>query len=196
MSDNEPPTFMIRLQCAFYILILCATIFVIIAFMGADLAANIQRIGNQGAYAAVSSWDIPAFITIPTLLSLITLLALKLFNKEQEGRTQSALKFAIFFALGAIVVRIPYGFAVSSLMENKGYSRCLEYSSPAMLSPTVWVKDPAYCIANSGSVRRDVLQWLDNTKQLPASIEVEEKVNLLLKEYDRLERQKYPGLYD
>jgi len=79
MSDNEPPTFMIRLQCAFYILILCATIFVIIAFMGADLAANIQRIGNQGAYAAVSSWDIPAFITIPTLLSLNHLTCIKAF---------------------------------------------------------------------------------------------------------------------
>lgn len=196
MSDIESPTFFLRAKIVLFILALSATVFEIVVHMGSSFLTNIQRLSSQNIYVTVSSWDVPSFVGLPTLLSLIFLLAIKLINKEQEEIKQKALKIAIFFALGAIVLRVPYGFTVSSIMHKNGYSRCWEYSSAAMMSPTVWVKEPAYCIANSGSVRRDVLQWLDDSKQQPSPLEVEEKVNLLLKEYDRLEREKYPELYD
>ncbi|SMF26998.1 Protein of unknown function [Alteromonadaceae bacterium Bs31] len=196
MSDIEPPTLFFRAKIGFFILALSATVFEIVVHMGSSFLTNTQRLSSQNVYVSVSSWDVPLFIGIPTLLSLIFLLALKLINKEPEAIKQKALKIAIFFALGAIVLRIPYGFTVSSIMQKKGYSRCWEYSSAAMMSPTVWVKEPAYCIANSGSVRRDVLKWLDDSKQQPSPQEVKEKVNLLLEEYDRSEREKYPALYD
>lgn len=196
MSDIEPPTLFFRAKIAFFILALSATVFEIVVHMGSSFLTNTQRLSSQNVYVSVSSWDVPLFIGIPTLLSLIFLLALKLINKEPEAIKQKALKIAIFFALGAIVLRIPYGFTVSSIMQKQGYSRCWEYSSAAMMSPTVWVKEPAYCIANSGSVLRDVLKWLDDSKQQPSPLEVKEKVNLLLEEYDRSEREKYPELYD
>ncbi len=129
---------------------------------------------------------------------LIYLLFLKLIDKDTDRRTQKGLKIAIAFAVTAILVRIPYGFFITEYVEQKGYILCPYYSSPALMSPQVWVRDQQYCIANTGSIRKPLLEWLDSLPEsklaIPATA-VNQKAKELLEAFDRQEREKYPELF-
>ncbi len=190
--------FKAQLMLIFYSLALSATVFIIVVLPGSSLLENIARLNSSNIYVAASSWDIPAFISLPCFLALIYALLLRLTQKATEIRIQRCVKVATIFALAAIVFRIPYGFAISHYMEAKGYSSCVSYTSPALMSPAVWVRYPTYCIENTGSVRRSLLEWIDSSVEAGKSISPEDlkrKAEQLLEEYDRKERETFPGVY-
>jgi hypothetical protein len=105
------------------------------------------------------------------------------------------LKVAIAFALLAIVARFLLGFSISHYMESKGYTSCPYYSSPALMSSRIWVRSSDYCVENSGSVRKPLLNWFDSLPEFGRNVsqkDVQQKVDQLLKEYDRRERERFP----
>ncbi|TVZ41154.1 hypothetical protein P886_0493 [Alteromonadaceae bacterium 2753L.S.0a.02] len=196
---GNTPGYKIKLQLIFYILALAATVVILLIFRVGSLLENSEKLASGKIYVAASAWDIPVLLSLPTFIALIFAMLLKLLNKATDTRIQASVKVALIFAFIAIAVRIPYGLLLSKHLESHGYSRCVPYTAPAMMSATVWVRDSRYCIENSGSVRRSLLAWLDKTqlenKYLsPADVKV--KVNSLLEEFDKRERERYPELYD
>lgn len=86
-------------------------------------------------------------------------------------------------AIAAIVVRVFYGFVVDGYMASQGYTYCWEYTSPSAMSPSVWVRAPEHCIPSSGSVRSEVLSWMDtlpNEGKQVTQVEVEARVAMFL----------------
>lgn len=176
-----------RLSCLFYILVLSAVILVIIWFGGGALITNFYKLSNNSIYLSVSSWDVPLIVGLPCFFALSYVLCLRLFDLASEQRIQQGLKIAVIFAIAAIVVRLFYGFVVSGLLTYNGYSSCWQYSSPQVMSPTVWVRNPDFCIANSGSVRTEILSWMGTLPNAGKDVSVEEvqaKVAELLVQWD------------
>lgn len=187
-----------KIAIVFYILALLLSVAAIIVLRVGSFIENLSRLGNSQVYVSFSGWDIPAFIGVPCFLVLIYLLFLKLIDRDTEHRTQKSLKIAIAFAITAIVVRIPYGFLISEYIEHKGYFPCPYYSSPSLMSPQIWVRDPKYCIPNTGSIRKPLLTWLDSLSESNQTItadEVEKKAKKFLLIRDQKEREKYPELF-
>lgn len=111
----------------------------------------------------------------------------RLVNKVNTYRFNLTLKLSIIFAIAAIVTRIFYGWIIIAVMTSHGYSHCWPYSSPSIYARKVYVREEAYCIANSGVVRNDILTWIDQ-KQVngqPLSIDaVQENVKRMLGTWD------------
>jgi hypothetical protein len=183
-----------RLASLFYIAVLGLTVYVLLVMRGASFLANISNLQNQHIYVAVSSWDIPAFIGLPCFVVLIAVLILRMKNGVSEVLIQKLLKVAIAFALIAIVVRVLTGFSIPNYLESKGYTYCPYYGSPALMSANIWVRSPEYCVENSGSVRKQLLNWFDSLPEFGRNIsqaDVRQKVGQLLAEYDQREQDRY-----
>ncbi len=111
---------------------------------------------------------------------------------------QRLMMIALISSVAAIVVRLVYGFLAFAYVSSLGYSSCWYLSSPAQMAPTVWVSQPEYCIKNTGAVRKDLLQWMDANARPGQPLPVDElrsHAAALLSEWERLERQKYPHLF-
>lgn len=184
---QQPISIAARLNYLFYILVLGALVFFIIWFGGGALLTNLSKLSNGSIYISVSSWDVPLIVGLPCFFALGYVLVLRLLNIASEQRVQQSLRIGVSFALAAIVVRLLYGFTVAGFLSHKGYSSCWQYSSLQVMSPTVWVKSPDFCIANSGSVRKEVLSWMDTLPNAGKDIrsqDVENKVAELLRQPD------------
>lgn len=197
MSDNtatDPSSGLLaKLNLIFLLIVLGAVVVGTVGFMGGLLVENIERLSNDNIYVLVSKWDIPAFIGLPCFVVIIWGLLLRLLNKATDARIQWCVNFCIVPAIAAVVVRVFYGFVVDGYMASHGYTYCWEYTSPSAMSPSVWVKEPEFCISNSGSVRREVLSWMDSRPNWGKDVSVEEveaKVAMLLKEWKR-EQDRY-----
>ncbi|MBL4608712.1 MAG: DUF1240 domain-containing protein [Pseudomonadales bacterium] len=144
------------------IFILFGMTFGIWTFMGGGLIENIDRLNNHHIYVTSSNWWLPLIVGTPCYVALIALAFLRLFNAATDKRIQTCVKIALFFAIPALLIRVPYGFLASHQLKKNGYSSCWHYSSPSIYSPTVWVKSPQYCIESTGLVRHDLLEWIDH----------------------------------
>jgi|GEM_PF-1787727 len=196
---SKPSGFTFKLQLVFYIFALAATVLVLLIFRVGSLLENSEKLAAGNIYVAASAWDIPVLIGLPTFIALIIAMLLKLVNQATEKRIQRCVQVALFFAFIAIGVSIPYRFALSNHLEKQGYSQCLPYTAPALMSATIWVRDSRYCVANSGSIRRQLLTWLDASQAAShylSPAEVKTKVSELLDAFDKHERERYPEIYD
>lgn len=174
-----------RLNFIFFILVLSATVAVIITLRGAAFVEGLRDFNGKNIIVEASNWDIPIFISLPCFLALITALLLRLLDLDSQKRIQRCVKFALAFSLAAIVIRLPYGFFVKHSFEKNGYTPCWELSSPAIFSPTIWVKHRSYCIQNSGSVRKEIIDWINDPKNKNVSPdELRKKTHELLNAYD------------
>ncbi len=194
---EDTPSIRKRLAAFFYTLALGLSIYAILVLRGESFLANISNLQNNHIYVAVSSWDIPAFISVPCFIALMAILLLRMRSRVPEDRIRRLLKVAIAFALLAIVARFLLGFSISHYMESKGYTSCPYYSSPALMSSRIWVRSSDYCVENSGSVRKPLLNWFDSLPEFGRNVsqkDVQQKVDQLLKEYDRRERERFPEL--
>jgi hypothetical protein len=177
---------------------LSLTYFVIVVLGGA-FAVNVGRLVQGHIYVSVSNWDIPLLLAVPTYLALINLLLLRLFDRASDKSVTTTIKIATTFAIVAILARPIYGYFVTTKMEYSGYTSCWPYSSPSLMSPTVWVKQPGYCVSNSGKVRKEILSWMDTLPNRGSDIPVNavnEKVSMLLEDWEKNEIKRYPHLYD
>jgi hypothetical protein len=178
-------------------LMLALTCFVIVVIGGA-LADNIGRLARGSIYVSVSHWDVPLLISVPTYLALTYVLLLRLLGHASEQSVKASIKIAVLFALIAIITRPIYGYLATSKMELSGYFPCWSYSAPTLMSPTVWVKRPGYCIENTGKVRKSLLNWMDSLPDLGSNVPVsvvEKQASMLMDTWEKEEREKYPHLY-
>jgi uncharacterized membrane protein len=185
---NEVHGISFRMQLIFYILALSGCVALIVALLGGNLLQNIERLERGHIYVSVSNWDIPAFVSLPCFFALIVALTLRLVRAASEKRIQVCVKVAFGAALVAIMVRLPYGFVVSNYMGAHGYTSCWQYSSQSIMGPVVWVRNTGYCVENSGSVSRELLEWLDNNSNSDNEVtpdEVRLKIDELLKNWER-----------
>ena len=147
------------------------------------LIDNLDRLVRENAYVSVSGWDLPTIVVMPCFFGIIYGLVLRLFNKATSARISKAMKFCLFFAGAAVVVRVVYGFMLPSLMESQGYTFCQSYTSPSIYARQVYVRNEDYCVQHTGVIRRDILAWLDK-QYLPSKplnpIEVREQVAIML----------------
>ena len=84
-------------------------------------------------------------------------------------------------------------------MEKKGYSPCWHYSSPSIMSPTIWVRKSGFCVDNAGKVRTKVLQWMDSLPNNGNDVLVKvvnKTVDDLLNAWEAEDRKRYPHLYN
>ncbi len=187
-----------RLNILFFIVALSASVFAIIVLRGSSFIKNLDKLNQKAIAIEASNWDIPIFIALPCFIALIFALVLRLIDQDQDSRIRACINVALIFAAISIVVRIPYGYAVSNFLAGKNYSKCWEFSSPSMMSPTIWVKNSGYCIENSGSVRKEIIAWLDTLPNSGKGItpnDVRDKTQTLLETYDLKQREKYPELF-
>ena len=187
-----------RLNILFFIVAFASVVFTIIYIRGHEFLVNIYRLRERSIAVEVSNWDVPMFLAVPCFVSLIIGLVLRLTDLDRDKRIQRCVGVALIFAFLSIAVRIPYGFAVRSYMESLGYSPCWQLSSLAIMSPTVWVRNPGYCIENVGSVRRPLLQWINLQADGGVDVtpdEVRAKAEELLDIFDRDQRLKFPGIF-
>ena len=186
-QTEDPPILKNRLASLFYISVLALSIYMILVLRGKSFLANISRLQNNNIYVAVSNWDVAALISIPCFIVLIAVLILRLRSNVNEAQIQGLLKVAIAFALVAVIARVVFGFLGAYYMESKGYTLCPYYISPALMSPNIWVSSPAYCVENSGSVRKPLLKWFDSLPDFGRNTTQEDvylKVEQLLTEYE------------
>ncbi|GAA5217169.1 hypothetical protein GCM10025776_20700 [Corallincola platygyrae] len=104
----------------------------------------------------------------------------------------------MFFAVALIASRIAYGFALPAYLTSKGYTLCLQYSSPALAGRNVWVIDPDFCIDNMGSLRDEVMAWFDKqvADQQPLTVaRVQLEIANLKAEWLAEQQRLYPHLY-
>ncbi|WP_188150309.1 hypothetical protein [Teredinibacter waterburyi] len=125
------------------------------------LIDNLDRLVRENAYVSVSGWDLPTIVVMPCFFGIIYGLVLRLFNKATSARISKTMKFCLFFAGAAVVVRVVYGFMLSGFMEGHGYIFCQPYTSPSIYARQVYVRDEGYCVQHTGVIRRDILTWLD-----------------------------------
>ncbi|WP_166263563.1 hypothetical protein [Marinobacter caseinilyticus] len=187
-----------KLKTVFYISALLSVNYIIVALMGSALLEHFERLQTGNIYISVSGWDIPALISLPCFLALAAALVLRLLNRTTEKRLNVCLKVGLFFSLLTIISRPIYGYVISTKMEQSGYSPCWSYSSPSLMSPTVWVRSEAYCIENAGKVRKEILIWMDELPDAGAGVSAEavrKQANELLYSWDMEDRAKYPHLY-
>ncbi|MFE8073509.1 hypothetical protein QQM79_20870 [Marinobacteraceae bacterium S3BR75-40.1] len=196
-TAQEPQGIGYRLRLILLIAAMTSAIYAFFALMGAPFLENFKRLENRHIYVAVSTWDLPLLVSLPAFLVLIAGLLLRLFDKATDARINLCIKIALPFAFLAILTRVIYGFSISDHMEDEGYSPCWHYSSPAMMSPTVYVRNPAYCVPNAGKVRREVLAWMDelpnNGRNISAK-EVQVKVSELLAVWEKQNKEQFPHL--
>ena len=166
-----------RLNLIFFIFALSATVVVIIDIRGTDFLESLRHFNERNILIEASNWDVPAFISLPCFLGLIAALVLRLLYLYSQQRIQRCVKFALAFAIAAIIVRAPYGLFVRYSFEKNGYSPYWALSSPAIYSPTTWVKHPSYCVQNSGSVRKEIIDWINDPKNKNVSSEDLRKKN-------------------
>jgi len=177
-----------RLNVIFFIAALTSVVFAIIYIRGHEFLVNIYRLREHSIAVEVSNWDVPMFLAVPCFVSIIIGLVLRLTDLDKDRRIQRCVGIALIFAFLSIAVRIPYGFAVRSYMESLGYSPCWQLSSFAIMSPTVWVRNPGYCIDNVGSIRKPLLEWMSVQPNGGANVtpnEVRAKAEELLDIFDR-----------
>ena len=172
-----------RLNILFFIFALSTSVIVIVVLKGNSHLENIDKLNSGNIAVAVSNWDIPVFLSLPCFVSLIIALCFRFANQASEKRISACVKIALIFAIMAIIVRIPYGYLASHYMRNKGYSPCWEFSSPSIMGDIVWVRNSGYCVENSGSVRKELLAWIDarpNAGKDVSPVEVRAKAEALL----------------
>ncbi len=188
-----------RLNILFFIFALSASVIVIVVIRGNSYLENIDKLNSGNIAVAVSSWDISIFLSLPCFVALIIALCFRLANQVSERRIGMSIKIALIFAIIAIVVRIPYGYIASHYMRDKGYSPCWEFSSPSIMGDIVWVRNFDYCIENSGSVRKELLAWIDarpNGGKDVSPVEIRTKTEALLNLFDQKKGEPPPNLFE
>lgn len=197
-EHSESGGYSYRLKLLFLIVPMLALIYFVIVVIGGSLAENIGRLLRNNIYVSVSYWDVPLFIAVPAYLALTYILLLRLLDRATETAVKVSTNIAIIFAVAAIIARPVYGYLASSHMETNGYTFCWSYSSPSLMSPSVWVKKPGYCVQNTGKVRKEMLKWMDSLREgktdIPVDI-VREHAILLMETWEKNEQEKYPQLH-
>jgi hypothetical protein len=153
-----------RLMAFFLIIILIATMVGLAIFSGGGIVNSISSLQQNYITASVNHWDLPIFFTFPGLLALIVICFLRLVDLDTQDRIDACMKVVIVIGFLFLAVRIPFGFIASSYMESKGYTYCYYLTSAAARSDQVWVRDPDYCIDDTGAIRIELLEWLHETQ--------------------------------
>ena len=150
-----------RLKILSVIALLLSVTLLILWVQANGLIDNLDRLARENAYVSVSDWDLPTIVVIPCFFGIIYGLILRFFNKATSVRISKTMKFCLFFAGAAVVVRVVYGLMLPSVMEGHGYTFCQPYSSPSIYARQVYVRDEGYCVQHTGVIRRDILGWMD-----------------------------------
>ena len=161
MAKTEVQGVIYRLKILCVIALLLSVTLLIFWVQVNGLICNIDRIVRENAYVSVSGWDVPTIVVMPCFFGIIYGLVLRMLNKATAVRISNAMKFCLFFAGAAVVVRVVYGFMLPSLMERQGYTFCQPYTSPSIYARQVYVRDEGYCVQHTGVIRREILTWLD-----------------------------------
>lgn len=180
VQESTPPKAMIILN----VVLLVSCVVALLVFRGQAFFEGFDRISNDHIYIEVSNWDIPVFVSIPCFLALIAILILRITGSKTELVIQKLLKIAVVFSVAAILIRIPIGYLNSSFLGSAGYTPCWQLSSPSLMAPTVWVSNSGYCLLDSGSVRDELLEWIDseiNAGKRPTPNELASEVDNLRK---------------
>jgi hypothetical protein len=175
-----------RILAFFLIIISIAIIIVTIILCGGGLIEGISSLRQNEISVNVNYWAFPVFFTYPGLLALIVVFFLRLVDLDTQDRIDACMKVVIVSGFIFLAVRIPYGFIASSYMESKGYSYCYYLTSASAKSDQIWVRDPDYCLDNTGVIRTDMLDWLHETQDAgldPTPQEVRTKAKELLRVY-------------
>lgn len=185
-----------RLNLLFITTVMAAITVGIALFASQGFSESRAQLASSHIYVSISSWDLPLLVGLPAFLAITTALTLRLFNQMTDKRLHLLMKIALFFAVPAIILRLGYGFYISNDLEQRGYFNCWAYSSPSIMSNSVWVKNPGYCIDNSGQVRKEVLRWLDGFGSATPSIdEIEKHVIKMQIAWEEDQRKLFPHLY-
>ena len=198
-QNGERKSFATRLNYLLFIVALSVTTLAIVILRGSSFLENINRLEQRAISVELSNWDIPMFVAIPCFIALTIALILRFIDQDSDSRIRACVNTALVFAMLTIIVRIPCGYIASNFMTNKGYAPCWEFSSPSVMSPVVWVRNSGYCIENSGSVRKELITWLNSLPNKGNNLtpnDIREKVEALLADYDKKEREKFPELFD
>ena len=158
-AEEESPVY--RLKILSVIALLFSVTLLMFWMQANGLIDNLDRLVRENAYVSVSGWDLPTIAVMPCFFGIIYGLFLRLFNKATSSRVSNTMKFCLFFAGAAVVVRVVYGFMLSGFMENHGYTFCRPYTSPSIYARQVYVRNEGYCVQHTGVIRRDILTWLD-----------------------------------
>lgn len=196
--QKNKKTLLQRLNLLFYIIILSCAGMIFIAQVNPFLE-NVNKLIEGHIYVLVSKWDIPLFLCFPGFLAIIVGLILRLIDLDTERRMDVCTKIIIVFGLLFVITRIPYGFVTSYYLTSKGYSACWGLSSPSLMSPTVWVRDPGYCVNSASAVKSEILAWMDTLPDGGKNISPEDvnaKAEALHLLHEQQKREKYPDLYD
>ena len=159
--------------------------------MAPALVTNLDRLIARHPYVSFNAWDLPFLLATPIFLALAIGIVLRVSNRATAARMQAVMKVALVFSVIAVAVRIVYGIAGATYLGNAGYTRCWSLSSPAMMAPTVYVKNQNYCLDNVGHVRQALLAWIDRNASGNQPLDqqaLENKASRLLS----AERQSWP----
>lgn len=171
------------------------TILTLIALAGAlallldevtNSAANFAKLTNNAIYISLSHWDLSLLFLMPTIVLLTYAGFLRLMDSGNEKRILLSFKLAIFLAATGIIVRIPYGVFINTLLEHHNYTRCPEYTTLQQNAPTVWVKHKLYCIKGSEIISEQLLEWLNELHSAnikPSPRDAKKKALSLLSEH-------------
>lgn len=136
---------------------------------------------------------IPLVFLIPSVLLLTVGLIMVELQKMTTELYNLSYKLIFISLIAFILARILYGgFFIDSYMSNHGYSYCNPLTSVSVLSPEIWVSDPAYCLEDSRNVSGEVQDWLDAKMaagERPTAEEAEQHIKQLAQAYQaRLKR--------
>lgn len=182
-TEPEGGEYKLKLLSLVVILVLFCGYFFSLIF---DTVESYNRLVQQKIYIREWSFVLPGMFSMPVFFSAIYILCLRVLGKMTQRKMDFCMKIIICFGALFIVSRIAYGFVIETFLEGRGYNYCYSYSGVSAGSVNIWVKDPNFCVKNSGVVRKKTLDWIDYqvaNQQQPTPNEVHIAVQKLLEEY-------------
>jgi len=156
---------------------------------------NYYKVQNQASYLSVSKWSVPLFIYGLLLPGLLYVFILRLCKRLTQRRLDNTTKYIIVVTVIFLISRLIYGFALTSYLENNGYSYCYDYSSSSVMGNNTWLKDPAYCMKNITAHRSELQEWFDQ-QDADGKVLTLEYVQQETLKMDAAQRAKYPDIYN
>jgi len=179
----------------FNITIWSGLIIVIVGLVGGNFIDNYHKIYNQASYLSVSKWALPSLIGIFMVPGMLYIFVLRLCKRLTQRRLDNSMKYIIVVTVIFLLSRLIYGFALTSYLENNGYSYCYDYSSSSLMGNNTWLKDPAYCMKNITAHRSELQEWFDQ-QDADGKVLTLEYVQQETLKMDAAQRAKYPDIYN
>jgi len=184
-----------KLLLLFNIFICSGLIVVIVGLVGGNFIDNYHKVQNQASYLSVSKWALPSLIGVFMMPGLLYIFILRLCKRLTQLRSDHAMKYIIVVTVTFLISRLFYGFALTSYLENNGYSYCYDYSSSSVMGNNTWLKDPAYCMKNITAHRSELQEWFDQ-QDADGKVLTLEYVQQETLKMDAAQRAKYPDIYN